>query len=65
LYFKKFPDAPESSSLISSYLSQTAIKNEYSNTYSQRIIKKESNDQGREFIFNDRTAGAYQVFNNN
>jgi len=25
------------------------------------MIKKENDDQGREFIFNDRTAGAYQV----
>lgn len=25
------------------------------------MIKKDNDDQGREFIFNDRTAGAYQV----
>ena len=34
---------------------------DYSNTYNQRLIKKENDDQGREFLFNDRTAGAYQV----
>ena len=35
---------------------------EYANTYANKSLKKEDNEQGREFIFNDRTAGAYQVF---
>ena len=37
---------------------------EYSNTYANKPFKKEKeeNELEREFLFNDRTAGAYQVF---
>lgn len=63
LYFKKFPDAPESNSLITSFSVPVKDNNyNYANTFANnKALKKDENEHGREFIFNDRTAGAYQV----
>jgi len=66
LFYKKFPDAPESKSVALSLLSSNIPKYaEASSTYTtNKPIKAEEEDQGREYIFNDFTAGAYQVLNN-
>jgi len=49
-------------SLLSSNIPKYA---EASSTYTtNKPIKAEEEDQGREYIFNDFTAGAYQVLNN-
>lgn len=60
LYYKKFPDAPESKP-YSSQMSHLVNYKEQSNTYQNNKLKQEEEDQGREYIFNDISAGVYQV----
>jgi hypothetical protein len=64
LFFKKFPDAPESVSY--SQFSQRLVNyNEFNNTYQGPQVqgrKTEVEEIGREYIFNDISAGVYQEF---
>lgn len=64
---KKFPDAPESRSVPVSISSLVNNKTtEYPSTINpynyKAVATTEDDDQGKEYIFNDFTAGAYQEF---
>lgn len=64
---KKFPDAPESRSVPVNINSLVNKATEYPSTinpYNFRNIPNtnDDDDQGKEYIFNDFTAGAYQEF---
>ena len=58
LYIKKFPDAPEG---INLYNNNHNINNIY-NKKNESENKEEENENGREYFFNDISAGLYQEF---
>jgi hypothetical protein len=57
IFFKKFPDAPESKSY--SQVSHMHMMS-YTNAYTLKN-KNEEDEQGRSYIFNDMSAVVYQV----
>jgi hypothetical protein len=62
LFYKKFPDAPESLS-YSQYSQRLINYNEFHNTFQNRQLKQnEEVEVGRDYIFNDISAGVFQEF---
>ena len=67
---KKYPDAPESKSVpvIYNNIINNKSTNDFPSTINPTNIKSQSGtlqeeeDQGKEYIFNEFTAGAYQEF---
>ncbi len=62
MFYKKFPDAPESLS-YSQYSQRLINYNEFHNTFQNRQLKQnEEVEVGRDYIFNDISAGVFQEF---
>lgn len=61
MHYKKFPDAPESMT-YTQYSQRLVNYNEFHSTYQNNKLKTEQDEIGREYIFNDLSAGVFQEF---
>ena len=59
LYIKKFPDAPETMNI---YNNNNNMNNLYNRRNQEQENKEEEPENGREYFFNDISAGLYQEF---